>query len=175
MVTRVHIFRCRYPHTYPGIQIVQMSEYLDIRYMYQISGTRYQVSEEISERSKISSTEQGRLKLWPYKPIRRSSFLVLLVLGVFGKMGWDWWQRICEHNLHLRVPSPHPSWSDFYGFFKNKWHHQAGLLCGAALPGGLFSWEKTGPWCFCDLKLCFLHSTKTIFNGTRLDRRGLKS
>ena len=28
---------------------------------------------------------------------------------------------------------------------------------------------------FCSLKQCFLHSTKTIFNGTRLDRRGLKS
>ena len=40
---------------------------------------------------------------------------------------------------------------------------------------GLFFPEKTRPWCFCSLKQCFLHSTKTIFNGTRLDRRGLKS
>ena len=53
-------------------------------------------------------------------------------------------------------------------------HPQSGLLCGVALPGAFFR-EKTGPWCFCNLKLCFLHSTKTIFNGTRLDRRGLKS
>ena len=26
-------------------------------------------------------------------------------------MCWNWWQRICEHNLHLRIPSPDPkSW-----------------------------------------------------------------
>ena len=53
-------------------------------------------------------------------------------------------------------------------------HPQSGLLCGAALPGAFFP-EKTRPWCFCSLKQCFLHSIKTIFNGTRLDRRGLKS
>ena len=53
-------------------------------------------------------------------------------------------------------------------------HPQSGLLCGAALPGVFFP-EKTRPWCFCSLKQCFLHSTKTIFNWTRLDRRGLKS
>ena len=35
--------------------------------------------------------------------------------------------------------------------------------------------RKTRPWCLCNLKLCFLHSTKTVFNETRLDRRGLKS
>ena len=52
-------------------------------------------------------------------------------------------------------------------------HPHSGLLYGAALPGAFFP-ERTGPWC-CYLKLCFLHSTKTIFNGTRLDRRGLKS
>ena len=23
-------------------------------------------------------------------------------------MGWNWWQRMCEHNLHLGIPSPHP-------------------------------------------------------------------
>ena len=23
-------------------------------------------------------------------------------------MGWNWWQGVCEHNLHLRIPSPHP-------------------------------------------------------------------
>ena len=28
---------------------------------------------------------------------------------------------------------------------------------------------------FCNLKQCFLHSTKTIFNGIRLDRCGLKN
>ena len=28
---------------------------------------------------------------------------------------------------------------------------------------------------FCNLKQCFLHSTKTLFNRTRLDRRGLKN
>ena len=50
---------------------------------------------------------------------------------------------------------------------------QFGFLCGAALPG-LFFPEKTRPWCFCSLKQCFLHSTKTILNGTTLDRRGLK-
>ena len=53
-------------------------------------------------------------------------------------------------------------------------HPQLGLLCGAALPGAFFP-GKTGPWCFCNLKQFFLHSTKTIFNGSRLDRRGLKS
>ena len=53
-------------------------------------------------------------------------------------------------------------------------HPQSGLLCGAALPGAFFH-RKTGLWCFCNLTLCFLHSTKTIFNGTRLDRRALKS
>ena len=53
-------------------------------------------------------------------------------------------------------------------------HPQSGFLCGVALPGVFFP-EKTGPWCFCNLKHCVLHSTKTIFNGTRLDRRGLKS
>ena len=51
---------------------------------------------------------------------------------------------------------------------------QSGLLCGAALPGAFFP-EKTRPRCFCSLKQCFLHSAKTIFNGTRLDGRGLKS
>ena len=85
-------------------------------------------------------------------------------------MGWNWWQRICEHNLRLRIPSPHPNWPDL----KKKGHHQSGLLCGAALPE-LFSPEKTGPCWFCNLNQCFLHSTKTIFDGTRLDRRGLKS
>ena len=23
-------------------------------------------------------------------------------------MSWNWWQGVCEHNLHLRIPSPHP-------------------------------------------------------------------
>ena len=23
-------------------------------------------------------------------------------------MAWNWWQRICEHNQHLGIPSPHP-------------------------------------------------------------------
>ena len=40
--------------------------------------------------------------------------------------------------------------------------------------GGFFS-RKNRSLGFCNLKQCFLHSTKTIFNGTRLDRRGLKS
>ena len=29
------------------------------------------------------------------------------------EMGWSSWQRICEHNLHLRIPSPHPGRPDF--------------------------------------------------------------
>ena len=40
--------------------------------------------------------------------------------------------------------------------------------------GGFFS-GKNRSLGFCNLKHCFLHSTKTIFNGTRLDRRGLKN
>ena len=40
---------------------------------------------------------------------------------------------------------------------------------------GLVFPEKTHPWCFCNLKQCFLHSTKTMLNGTAPDRRGLKS
>ena len=40
--------------------------------------------------------------------------------------------------------------------------------------GGLFFPEKMS-LVFCNLKQCFLHSTRTIFNGTRLDRRGLKN
>ena len=58
--------------------------------------------------------------------------------------------------------------------FQKKGHLQSGLLCGAALPGAFFP-GKNRSLGFCNLKLCFLHSTKTIFNGTRLDRRGLKS
>ena len=63
------------------------------------------------------------------------------------------------------------------GFWQNNglMHPLSGLLCGVALPGLFFFQRKTGPWCFCNLKPCFLHSTKTIFNGTRLDRRGLKN
>ena len=53
-------------------------------------------------------------------------------------------------------------------------HPQSGLLCGAALPGAFFSRENRSLG-FCNLKHCFLHSTKTIFNGTRLDRCGLKN
>ena len=40
---------------------------------------------------------------------------------------------------------------------------------------GFFSPEKTRPWCSCSLNQCFLHSSKTICNMTRLDRRALKS
>ena len=54
-------------------------------------------------------------------------------------------------------------------------HPQSGLLCGAALPFFFVVPRKNKSLGFCNLKLCFLHSTKTIFNGTRLDRRGLKS
>ena len=39
-------------------------------------------------------------------------------------------------------------------------HPQSGLLCGAALPGA-FS-RKNRSLGFCNLKQCFLHSTKTI-------------
>ena len=53
-------------------------------------------------------------------------------------------------------------------------HPHSEILCGAALPGAFFS-RKNRSLVFCNLKQCFLHSTKTIFNGTRLDRRGLKS
>ena len=53
-------------------------------------------------------------------------------------------------------------------------HPQSGLLCGAALPGAFFP-RKNRSLVFCNLKQGFLLSTKTIFNGTRLDRRGLKS
>ena len=53
-------------------------------------------------------------------------------------------------------------------------HPQSGLLCGAALPE-FFFFRKNRSLVFCNLKQCFLHSTKTIFNGTRLDRRGLKN
>ena len=48
------------------------------------------------------------------------------------------------------------------------------ILCGAALRGAFFS-RKNRSLVFCNLKQSFLHSTKTIFNGTRLDRRGLKN
>ena len=48
------------------------------------------------------------------------------------------------------------------------------ILCGAALPGAFFP-EKSRSLVLCNLKQCFLHSTKTIFNGTRLDRCGLKN
>ena len=48
------------------------------------------------------------------------------------------------------------------------------ILCGAALPEASFS-RKNRSLGFCNLKQCFLHSTNKIFNGTRLDRRGLKN
>ena len=48
------------------------------------------------------------------------------------------------------------------------------IPCGAALPGAFFS-RKLRSLVFCNPKQCFLHSTETIFNGTRLDRRGLKN
>ena len=49
---------------------------------------------------------------------------------------------------------------------------RSSVWCSPA--GGFFS-RKNRSLVFCSLKQCFLHSTKTIFNGTRLDRRGLKS
>ena len=55
------------------------------------------------------------------------------------------------------------------------WCIPSSVFCVVQPCRGLFFPEKTHPWCFCSLKQCFLHSTKTIFNGTRLDRRGLKS
>ena len=51
-------------------------------------------------------------------------------------------------------------------------HPQLGLLCGAALHGAFFP-EKQVPGVL-QPKMVFL-ATKTIFNGTRLHRRGLKS
>ena len=52
-------------------------------------------------------------------------------------------------------------------------HPHSEILFGAALPGAFFQ-KKQVPG-VCILKQRFLHSTKTTFNGTRLDRRGLKS
>ena len=62
-----------------------------------------------------------------------------------------------------------------------------GAMLDAVLHGSFSFWDSV--WCslvetfcrknrslvFCNLKQCFLHSTRTIFNGTRLDKRGLKS
>ena len=77
---------------YPDIQL---SRCPDVRISrYQVSDTRYQVSgirkikwtsQQIgfSQKSKISSNEWGKLKLWPHRPLRRPSFLSLFILGVF--------------------------------------------------------------------------------------------
>ena len=62
------------------------------------------------------------------------------------------------------------------GFWSKQWVDASSIRTSVwCSPAVFFSREKTGSWCFCNLKLCFLHSAKTIFNGTRLDRRGLKS
>ena len=53
------------------------------------------------------------------------------------------------------------------------WAFPLWILCDAALP--CFFPRKNRSLVFCNLKQCFLQSTKTIFNGTRLDRRGLKN
>ncbi len=81
--------------------------------------------------------------------------------------------------MHEHIPlARHRVRMDFHGFgFGFEWiwmdlHPQLGLLCGAALPGAFVSRKNTS---LVFLQPCFLHSTKTIFNGTRLDRRGLKS
>ena len=75
-------------------------------------------------------------------------------------------------------PAP-PNWISGY---LDRWimvnnlllHPHSEILCGAALPGAFFSRKNTFVM-FCNLKQCFLHSTWTIFDGTRLHRRGLKS
>ena len=51
-------------------------------------------------------------------------------------------------------------------------HPHSEILCGAALP--FFSRESRSP-VFGNPKQCCLHSTNMCFNGTRLDRRGLKN
>ena len=55
------------------------------------------------------------------------------------------------------------------------WCIPSSVFCVVQPCRGLFFPEKTRPWCFCSLKQCFLRSTKTRFNETRLDRHGLKS
>ena len=57
----------------------------------------------------------------------------------------------------------------------NLLHSHSEILCGAALLGAFFLSRKNRSLVFCNLKQCFLHSTKTIFNGTRLDCHRLKS
>ena len=57
------------------------------------------------------------------------------------KMGWNWWQRICEHNLHLRIPSPHPSRPDFSK--KRASPVRTSVWCSPA--GGFFPRKKQVP------------------------------
>ena len=52
-------------------------------------------------------------------------------------------------------------------------HPHSEILCGAAMPRA-FS-RKNKSLVFCNLKQCFFNSTWTIFKGTRLHGRGLKS
>ena len=66
------------------------------------------------------------------------------------KMGWNWWQRICEHNLHLRIPSPHPKTLIYDNF------------CLYVCVFHVF-WNP---------KQCFSSSTLKMFNWSRLYRRG---
>ena len=79
---------------YPGIQVFryQMSRYPDI----QISGIRYQISGigyqkknakipkiDFPEKSRMSSNDKGKLKVWSTGPLRRPSFSLLLISVVF--------------------------------------------------------------------------------------------
>ena len=113
-------------------------------------------------------------------------------------LAWVWFSELvrsqvpCHPNFLMIFgkwthASPRSIWNKFELRLKYIWntfehshsglvlvHPQLGLLCGVDLPVFCFQ-EETHPLCFCSLKLCFLHSTKTICNGTTLDRRGLKN
>ena len=58
----------------------------------------------------------------------------------------------------------------------NTFEHSHSAFCVVQpCRGRCFQEKKNMSFVIRNLKQCFLHFTKTIFNGTRLDRRGLKS
>ena len=69
------------------------------------------------------------------------------------EMAWNWWRRICEHNLHLRFASPNPKTLILERcFFEVCVFHM-----------------------FWNPKPFVSHVTWKISNGSRPQRRGLKS
>ena len=84
------------------------------------------------------------------------------------KMAWDWWQRICEHILHLRIPSPDPKYGFLVICFVVVWRlyvfwnpkRVSEVLIDQSLTGVGYI-EADWKVCRFKIKICFIICTKT--------------